>query len=198
MKMQKYPIYLQLVKEDCSGVEHKGGLGDQNIANIADRVEAEFGKNAYSDFLRKHGHYPDVAQAATIGKLLGGRVRASDGSMQPPLSKADREAIKAIRRRRKDWKRIQDHLYRVNTAISALSVNEDEPETVARYFREHSSVPDSMQLEAAISWLNRFAEELRRNESQCSENADLCKRDHSVERWPEHRRNSNENEKEAS
>ena len=46
-------------------------------------IEAVHGPNIYSDYLRKHGGRPDPATAATIGALLGGRVKASDGSMQP-------------------------------------------------------------------------------------------------------------------
>lgn len=46
-------------------------------------IEAVHGPNAYSDYLRKHGRRPDPVTAAIIGRLLGGRVKASDGSMQP-------------------------------------------------------------------------------------------------------------------
>lgn len=46
-------------------------------------IEAVHGPNAYSDYLRKHGRRPDPATAAVIGNILGGRVKALDGSMQP-------------------------------------------------------------------------------------------------------------------
>ena len=46
-------------------------------------IEALHGPNAYSKYLRKHGRRPDPATAAVIGDILGGRVKASDGSMQP-------------------------------------------------------------------------------------------------------------------
>jgi hypothetical protein len=46
-------------------------------------IEAVHGPNAYSDYLRKHGRRPDPATAKTIGRVLGGRVKAADGSMQP-------------------------------------------------------------------------------------------------------------------
>lgn len=49
----------------------------------AEGIEATYGPNAYADYLRKHHRYPSPEEAATIGKMLGGRVRASDGSMQP-------------------------------------------------------------------------------------------------------------------
>ena len=50
----------------------------------AEGLEAEYGPNPYSSFLRKNGCRPDPATAAGIGRSLGGRVRADDGSMQPP------------------------------------------------------------------------------------------------------------------
>lgn len=46
-------------------------------------IEAIHGPNAYSDYLRKYGRRPDPATAAAIGSILGGRVKASDGTMQP-------------------------------------------------------------------------------------------------------------------
>ena len=53
----------------------------------AKALEAWFGKNLYSDFLLKNKARPDRSQAAAIGALMGGRVMASDGSMQPPRRK---------------------------------------------------------------------------------------------------------------
>jgi len=49
----------------------------------AEGLEAEYGPNAYSQFLRRNGRRPDPSTAAAIGLLLGGRVKADDGSMQP-------------------------------------------------------------------------------------------------------------------
>ncbi|MGA9796298.1 MAG: hypothetical protein WBQ17_12275 [Rhizomicrobium sp.] len=46
-------------------------------------IEAVHGTNVYSEYLRKYGRRPDPPTAATIGTILGGRVKASDGSMQP-------------------------------------------------------------------------------------------------------------------
>ena len=46
-------------------------------------LEAEHGPNPYSQYLRQKGRRPDRATATAIGLLLGGRVRADDGSMQP-------------------------------------------------------------------------------------------------------------------
>jgi len=49
----------------------------------AEGLEAEYGPNPYSSFLRQNGRRPDPATAAGMGRFLGGRVRADDGSMQP-------------------------------------------------------------------------------------------------------------------
>lgn len=72
-------------------------------AIIADAgwIEAQFGKNVYSDFLRKHRRRPDPPEAKTIGQLIGCRVKASDGRLYPPLTKAQREEN---RRRRAESK----------------------------------------------------------------------------------------------
>jgi hypothetical protein len=49
----------------------------------AEAIEATYGPNPYSDYLRRHGRLPDPVTAAGIGRYLGGRVKADDGSMQP-------------------------------------------------------------------------------------------------------------------
>jgi hypothetical protein len=58
-------------------------------------IAAANGANAYTDFILKHGRRPDPVDAAVIGRLLGKRVRASDGTMQPQPSKAERDALKS-------------------------------------------------------------------------------------------------------
>jgi hypothetical protein len=55
----------------------------------AEGLEAEFGPNPYSKYLRENGRRPDPATAATMGRWMGGRVTASDGTMQP-VAKRDR------------------------------------------------------------------------------------------------------------
>lgn len=50
----------------------------------AEAIEATYGANPYSAYLRKHGRRPSKEEAAGIGRVLGGRVRAEDGTMQPP------------------------------------------------------------------------------------------------------------------
>lgn len=60
------------------------------LAAEAAAHEVWHGPNLYSSFLRKHDVRPDAAQAATIGRLMGTRVRASDGSMQPRKARSAR------------------------------------------------------------------------------------------------------------
>jgi hypothetical protein len=54
----------------------------------AGALEVWHGPNLYADFLRKHDRRPDPVTAATIGKLMGTRVRADDGSMQPKTKRS--------------------------------------------------------------------------------------------------------------
>lgn len=53
----------------------------------AEGIEANYGPNPYSDFLRRHGRRPDPATASAMGRQLCGRVRASDGKMYPARRK---------------------------------------------------------------------------------------------------------------
>jgi len=49
----------------------------------AEGLEAEYGPNPYSQYLRRKGCRPDPATAAAMGRHMGGRVQANDGSMRP-------------------------------------------------------------------------------------------------------------------
>jgi hypothetical protein len=122
-------------------------------------IEAWYGPNAYSNYLRKHGRRPNPAEAAGMGRLLGGQVEADDGSMQPPLSAADRSTLKGIKTRRKAYARRYDHIMRLKTAIAALAENEDDPADV---IGDGSCVLGESEIDAqldiAVCWLNRFAE----------------------------------------
>lgn len=122
-------------------------------------LEAWYGPNAYSSYLRKHGRRPSRDEAAGMGRLLGGRVQADDGSMQPPLNAADRNVLKGIKSRRKAYARRYDHIMRLKTAIAALAENEDDP---ANVIGDGSCVLDPSEIDAkldsALCWLNRFAE----------------------------------------
>ena len=54
----------------------------------AEAIEASHGQNPYSNYLRKYGKRPNRVEAEFIGRALGGRVRADDGTLQPkPIAK---------------------------------------------------------------------------------------------------------------
>lgn len=126
----------------------------------AEYLEACYGPNPYSAFLRKHQRRPDRDQASTIGRLLGGRVRASDGTMQPPLSTADKQVLRGIKSRRQAASRRYSHILRLKDAIAALSENEDDPaEVIGRGSCLLNEAQISEQLDIALCWLSRFARE---------------------------------------
>lgn len=137
------------------------------LASEAAALEAQHGKNPYSDYVLRHLKRPDPSEAATIGRLLGGRVRAADGTLQPPLTKADRLVLRGIKTRRKAASRRYNHIQRLRAAIAALSENEDDPADV---ISGGSVLLDSheigTQLDIAVCWLNRFATEWHSREKE--------------------------------
>jgi|SRR5215831_12229115 len=133
----------------------------------AEAIEAWYGPNAYSRFIKKYGRRPDRKQAAVIGRLLGGRVEADDGSMQPPFTKVDKEVLRGVRSRRKAASRRYDHILRLRDAIAALCENEDDPADVigaGSCLLDEPAI--SAQLDIALCWLNRFAEEWHGREKE--------------------------------
>jgi hypothetical protein len=150
-------------------------LGDASEANRSRRLlisealalEAQYGKNAYSDYLLNHHKRPDSIEAATIGRLLGGRVEAADGSLQPPLSETDRLVLRGIKGRRKEAARRYDQILRLRTAIAALAQNHDDPADVIAGGSVLLDGPEiSLQLDLALCWLSRFAQEWHSREKE--------------------------------
>jgi hypothetical protein len=129
-------------------------------------IEVWHGKNAYSDFLAKHERRPDPAQAATIGRLIGARVKASDGRMYPAQNAAERKAHRAVRQEALKEAKGESQLRRFRKAVSELATNTIEP---AELIRGISGDPDGPgireQLQDAIRSLTRFAEEWQRRET---------------------------------
>jgi hypothetical protein len=163
---QRSAHFLRLVeKRTETKPEHGGG----DLVLEADKIEARIGPNPYSTFLRKHGHRPERNQAAAIGRLMGGRVRASDGSMQPILTRAERDAIKAIKSRRQEWSQKIDGVYRTVAAIDAIAKNELDPATIAVCGKhEFSNAESREKLAVAITWLTRLSQEIIGNEETSS------------------------------
>ena len=133
-------------------------------------LEAEYGHNAYSDYLRKHHCRPSVDEAEVIGRLLGGRVRADDGTMQPALNDLDRAAIASIKQRRSDASRRYDQIMRVRMAIAALAANRDNPADIigsGSVLLNDEEITG--QLSDALEWLTRFAQEWKnRGKKTCA------------------------------
>jgi len=141
-------------------------------------LEAWYGPNAYSTFLCKHGCRPEPEQAATIGRLLGGRVRANDGTMQPPLTKADRQVLNGIKARRKAASSHYDHILRLRDALAALSQNEANPaEIISRGSCLLNEATISAQLDIAVGWLSRFAREWHEQKRARARNPDSAQLD---------------------
>ena len=142
---------------------------EDSVATFADgqaarelRIEAataaaKYGSNVYSDFILKHGRRPDRAQAAAMGRLIGGRVRASDGSLQPTPNKAERIAARDARRAQDTEIRIDAELSRALDAISFLAKNEMDPSPLIARISPVEGEALTAQVEKAVLWLSRFA-----------------------------------------
>lgn len=135
------------------------------LLSSADTIEARIGKNAYSDFIRERRRLPEPSEASTIGVLIGGRVRASDGSLQPPLSSAQEEWRRDVKKRQREVARRYQQILRFREAIVGLAQNEVDPATL---ITEDSVLFDADEirknLDRALCWLSRFAEEWHRHE----------------------------------
>jgi hypothetical protein len=121
------------------------------------------GPNAYSDFLLKYGRRPDARQASCIGRLIGVRVRASDGTLRPQLTRGARESARKQRLLWKERRRKLEHLARLSAALTHLADNEDDPATLIGEISAFCESEILEKLEKSIQWLNRFAEEFRKN-----------------------------------
>lgn len=120
-----------------------------------------YGCNPYSDFVSKKGCRPDRSQASAIGRLMGVRVRAADGSMQPSPSKAEQTAARAVKDLRKTESDYIEQILRFRCALANLAENSSDPADVIRYmdplFGDVAVI--RRQLAHAVQWINRFAEE---------------------------------------
>lgn len=137
------------------------------LVSEAAALEVQYGKNLYSDYLLRHLKRPEASEAATIGRLLGGRVEAADGTLQPPLTKADRLVLRGVKTRRKAASRRYNHIQRLRAAIAALSENEDDPADIiggGSVLLDCHEIGNSLDI--AVSWLNRFAMEWHSREKE--------------------------------
>ena len=132
----------------------------------AQAIEAWRGKNPYTDFLRKFGRRPSCEEASTIGFLMDARVKASDGSMQPLPSKAQKTQASVERKRQINERNKSAQAFRLKKAILALAANHryDSVLTIDSIGREFWEDKMKNQLDHALLCLNRIIEEFRRRE----------------------------------
>jgi len=139
----------------------RGGLSAEAAA-----IEAWYGRNAYSDFLKEHGCRPDLEQATTIGRLIGARVKAANGRMYPVESAAERKTRRAARQETANEAKGALEIHRLRKAISGLAANTSDPAELIKSLSPDIDEPEIReQLQDAIGWLTRFAEEWQRRET---------------------------------
>jgi hypothetical protein len=130
-------------------------------------LEARFGTNIYSDFLIRFGHRPNAQQAAVIGKLLDARVKADDGSLQPPPTRQRRAAERQARMTRKAELELELYASRLSSAVENLAQCRIDLPMLVSYLVAENGAPKLLgECESAIEWLSRFAEEWRRREQE--------------------------------
>ncbi|WP_164633808.1 hypothetical protein [Rhodopseudomonas sp. BR0G17] len=130
----------------------------------ADAIEARVGANPYSKYLREHGKLPEPAAAAIMGKLIGGRVRAADGTLQPPLTAAERNRRREIDREQRAAAKRYQQILRLRQAIAALAQNEDDPAELIAVGSVLFNVDEiEGNMDRALCYLNRFVEEWHRH-----------------------------------
>jgi hypothetical protein len=131
---------------------------DAQLRTEAITFAACHSKNPHSDFILAHGQRPDRDQAAAIGKLLGKKVRAADGSLQPPKSKAGRTAAKKSRRIGNDEGDTDANLDRMINAIALLAQNESAPIALIQRMSTMQQDEVSENIEKALKCMIRFAD----------------------------------------
>jgi hypothetical protein len=142
-----------------------GVRGERALLAEAAAIEAWYGKNPYSDFLCKHRKRPDPEQASAMGRWMCARVKASDGTMQPPLSKGERKAERERLRRRREAAKTETEIRRLARAISDLAESKKSPGEILENLCPELDEPTiRAQLRQAVQWLTRFDQEWRRRE----------------------------------
>jgi hypothetical protein len=131
----------------------------KNVHQEALRFQSIHGPNIYTDYLLKHRSRPDISHAASIGKVMGLRVRASDGSMQPSLSQEEKALRVKAQKSSIEKKHIDLELSRACHAISYLAQNNLEPKVLMGRLSPLEEQTVDTELENAVKWLVRFAKE---------------------------------------
>ncbi|MDE1991673.1 MAG: hypothetical protein KGI75_04185 [Rhizobiaceae bacterium] len=117
--------------------------------------------NAYTEYVEKHRKRPDRETAADIGRLLGGQVKADDGTMQPPKSKMQKDSEREARSLRKEEEGVRLQCRSITAAIGYLGYCKDDPAEVIRLIDRWETPAITENIEHAVEWINRFAKEWR-------------------------------------
>lgn len=131
----------------------------RELRNEAVSFAIKHGQNAYSDYILKHCQRPDPKEAATIGRLIGMPVKASDGTMQPRPTRAERQAMKDAKEARNQRYRIWDHIARLRAALGQLAQIDAAPASIAGEICASDRPDLGANLQKSLAWLIRFAEE---------------------------------------
>lgn len=133
----------------------------RELSTEVEAIEAWYGPNAYSTYLRKYGRRPNAREAAGMGRTMGGRVRAEDGTMQPPISAENRAFLKGVKARRTAFADHYEGLLKLQTAIALLAELDIDPTELVgdgSCLANLQIVPSD--IERGIYLLSRFAEHL--------------------------------------
>ena len=117
------------------------------------------GPNHWSDYVLMHKKHPPPTLATAFAKAYGGRFRADDGKLYPPLSKKKAD-VEARREQREEAKRragARDEIWRLNQAVQLLAMNSSRLADLSPHFFVVDARITGKHLEKAVDWLVRFA-----------------------------------------
>jgi hypothetical protein len=143
-------------------------LGDINaLKEYARDFEARNGSNPYSDFILKYGRFPSCEEAAGMGRMMNLRLKASDGSLQPKLTTADKAARKRFRDERRASRMRSENVRRLRQAVSDLAAIDASPSQLIEMLNSQTADAQTRDnLKCALDYLTRFAQQWRRHEAR--------------------------------
>jgi hypothetical protein len=117
-----------------------------------------FPKNLYYNFVVSKKRLPNPSEAASIGSLMGSRVRACDGKKYPKPNAAEKEYHKQASKRRAEFHELCQKRSMFTNALQILAELEIEATTLSLNGTEWQHA--LRDLPEALSCLNRFAERI--------------------------------------
>jgi hypothetical protein len=140
------------------------GTAAQALRAEARVLEAEHGRNPYSDYILKYGRRPLPQETAGMGRIMNLTLKASDGSTQPKRTRSEKEAWKAFRTKRRERHRLFVEISQLKHAVRDLAALKSEPsELVHEVILGRPAI--SEELKRALDYLRRFADELKNRET---------------------------------